>query len=73
MAQTIEKLKRNHNLSGTMNAMIERLKEKKRLYLKNYKPEPLKVVNNDEHGVNDTLVQNEKQDPPASEGTIQLK
>lgn len=54
--------------------MIERLKEKKRLYLKNYKPEPLKVVvNNDEHGVNDTLVQNEKQDPPASEGTIQLK
>lgn len=57
-----------------MNAMIERLKEKKRQYVKNCKQEPPKViVNNDEHGVNDTLVQNEKQDPPASEGTIQLK
>lgn len=57
-----------------MNAMMERLKEKKRQYVKNCKQEPPKViVNNDEHGVNDTLVQNEKQDPPASEGTIQLK
>lgn len=72
VAQTIEKLLHNHNASNTMLNMIERLKEKKRMYLASRKPEPVKtVINNEQHGVSDTLVQHDK--PAVPEGTVPMK
>lgn len=67
MSATVEKLQRSHGNSLTMQNMVKRMREIKRKFKSEKRPpKPKMVVNNDKHGVNDTLVQAESSKPSDS-------